>query len=94
MNTMANSVDPGQTGLSKSTLFARILSQYLKLRGLQKEHFLSVVFCSVAVALEMIIAGNMSPFISFLIYWPGLEVIKLFFMLNSIEHEIFPAHKC
>ena len=24
----------------------------------------------------------------------GPEVIKLFFMLNSIEHEIFPAHKC
>ena len=25
---------------------------------------------------------------------PGLEVIKLFFRLNSTEHEIFPAHKC
>ena len=25
---------------------------------------------------------------------PGPEVIKLFFMLNSGEHEIFPAHKC
>ena len=25
---------------------------------------------------------------------PGPEVIKLFFMLNSTEHEIFPAHKC
>ena len=24
----------------------------------------------------------------------GPEVIKLFFMLNSAEHEIFPAHKC
>ena len=24
----------------------------------------------------------------------GPEVIKLFFMLNSTEHEIFPAHKC
>ena len=24
----------------------------------------------------------------------GPEVIKLFFMINSIEHEIFPAHKC
>ena len=24
----------------------------------------------------------------------GLEVIKLFFMLNSAEHEIHPAHKC
>ena len=23
----------------------------------------------------------------------GPEVIKLFFMLNSTEHEIFPAHK-
>ena len=25
---------------------------------------------------------------------PGPEVIKLFFMLNSYEHEIYPAHKC
>ena len=25
---------------------------------------------------------------------PGLEVIKLIFMLNSSEHEIFPVHKC
>ena len=25
---------------------------------------------------------------------PGPKVIKLFFMLNSTEHEIFPAHKC
>ena len=25
---------------------------------------------------------------------PGPEVIKLFFMLNSAEHEILPAHKC
>ena len=25
--------------------------------------------------------------------WPGSEVLN-FFMLNSIEHEIFPAHKC
>ena len=25
---------------------------------------------------------------------PGLEVIKLFFMLNSTEHKIYPAHKC
>ena len=25
---------------------------------------------------------------------PGPEIIKLFFMLNSTEHEIFPAHKC
>ena len=25
---------------------------------------------------------------------PGLEVIKLFFILSSAEHEIFPAHKC
>ena len=25
---------------------------------------------------------------------PGPEVIKLFFMLNSTEHEIVPAHKC
>ena len=25
---------------------------------------------------------------------PGHEVIKLFFMLNSAEHEIYPAHKC
>ena len=24
----------------------------------------------------------------------GPEVIKLFFMLNSAEHEIYPAHKC
>ena len=24
----------------------------------------------------------------------GSEIIKLFFMLNSVEHEIFPAHKC
>ena len=24
----------------------------------------------------------------------GPEVTKHFFMLNSIEHEIFPAHKC
>ena len=24
----------------------------------------------------------------------GPEVIKLFFMLNPVEHEIFPAHKC
>ena len=24
----------------------------------------------------------------------GPEVIKLFFMLNSDEHETFPAHKC
>ena len=24
----------------------------------------------------------------------GSEVIKLFFMLNSAEHEIIPAHKC
>ena len=25
---------------------------------------------------------------------PGPEVIKLFFMLNATEHEIFPAHIC
>ena len=25
--------------------------------------------------------------------WPGPEVIKLFFMLNSTEHEISTAHK-
>ena len=25
---------------------------------------------------------------------PGPEVIKLFFMFNSTEHEIYPAHKC
>ena len=25
---------------------------------------------------------------------PGLKVITLFFMLNSGEHEIYPAHKC
>ena len=25
---------------------------------------------------------------------PGPEVIKIFFMLSSIVHEIFPAHKC
>ena len=25
---------------------------------------------------------------------PGLEVIKLFLVLNSAEHEIYPAHKC
>ena len=24
----------------------------------------------------------------------GPEVIKLFFILNSAEHEIYPAHKC
>ena len=24
----------------------------------------------------------------------GPEVIKLFYMLNSTKHEIFPAHKC
>ena len=24
----------------------------------------------------------------------GPEVTKLFFMLNSTEHEIFPAYKC
>ena len=24
----------------------------------------------------------------------GPKVIKLFFMLNSAEHEIYPAHKC
>ena len=27
-------------------------------------------------------------------YKSGPEVIKLFFWLNSNEHEIFPAHKC
>ena len=25
---------------------------------------------------------------------PGPELIKLFFMLNSTEHEIYSAHKC
>ena len=25
---------------------------------------------------------------------PGPKVIKLFDMLNSSEHEIYPAHKC
>ena len=25
---------------------------------------------------------------------PGFEVKKLFFLLNSVEHEIFPAHRC
>ena len=25
---------------------------------------------------------------------PGPEVIKHFFMLNSTEHDVFPAHKC
>ena len=25
---------------------------------------------------------------------PGPEVIKLFFILNSAEHEIYPTHKC
>ena len=25
---------------------------------------------------------------------PGPEFITLFFMLNSPEHEIYPAHKC
>ena len=25
---------------------------------------------------------------------PSPEVIKLFIMLNSAEHEIYPAHKC
>ena len=25
---------------------------------------------------------------------PGSQVIKHFFMLNSAEHEIYPAHKC
>ena len=25
---------------------------------------------------------------------PDPEVIKLFFMLNSTEYEIYPAHKC
>ena len=24
----------------------------------------------------------------------GTDVIKLFFMLTSVEHAIFPAHKC
>ena len=24
----------------------------------------------------------------------GPDVIKLYFMLNSAEHEIYPAHKC
>ena len=24
----------------------------------------------------------------------GTKVIKLFFILNSAEHEIYPAHKC
>ena len=27
-----------------------------------------------------------------MIYWP--RGYKTFFMLNSVEHEIFPAHKC
>ena len=27
------------------------------------------------------------------VYRPGSEVIKLF-VLNSAEHEIYPAHKC
>ena len=27
------------------------------------------------------------------IMWPAPEIIKLV-MLNSAEHEIFPAHKC
>ena len=26
--------------------------------------------------------------------WPGPEVIKLFFMLNSASHEIYHANKC
>ena len=26
--------------------------------------------------------------------WIGPEVIKLFFNLNSAEHEIYPAYKC
>ena len=26
------------------------------------------------------------------VYWP--RGYKTFFMLNSVEHEIFPAHKC
>ena len=25
---------------------------------------------------------------------PGLEVLTLFFMLNSAEHKIYPAHNC
>ena len=25
---------------------------------------------------------------------PGPEVKKVFFLLNSVDHEIFPAHKC
>ena len=25
---------------------------------------------------------------------PDPEVIKLFFVLNSAEHDIYPAHKC
>ena len=27
-------------------------------------------------------------------YKSGTEDIKIKFMLNSVEHEIFPAHKC
>ena len=68
MDKRANNVDPDQTVLSKSTLFAETLSQYLKLHGLQKEHVLGVEFCSLAVVFEIIIAGNIFSFISFLIY--------------------------
>ena len=32
--------------------------------------------------------------LSVIVVLPGLEVIKLFFMLKSIKHEIYPAHKC
>ena len=34
-----------------------------------------------------------SSWTSSLLFYPGPEVIKLFFMLNSAEHEICPANK-
>ena len=36
------------------------------------------------------------PFLNIyvLCLWSGPEAIKLFFMLNSTEHEIQSAHKC
>ena len=48
-----------------------------------------------AISYEMLKHASSVCFPLFvMVIGPGPEVIKLFFMLNSVEHEIFPAHKC
>ena len=50
----------------------------------------------VSILTAVMMAANGTTVGAQMCFWirSGPEVILKFFMLNSVEHEIFPAHKC